>query len=202
MGLEDRKRTRELNEAVAHGRSLLAKGQNDQVLESIEDAAQRFPQSAEIQLQLASVLLVFPTDESAAPAANAAELAPDDPVIQVRAGHMLLDLGDPDAARACAARAEERADCEFILLADVEDLTGRIAARDGNFPLAEEKLRSALQREPEWSSHWLHLGRSSGQKGRTDEALTLISESFDQVSKADWDLLERLRREIAADMAS
>lgn len=196
MRLRDRKKERQLQAAIDRGRSLLAEGKDDHALDFIEDAARRFPQSAEIQLQLASVLLAFPTDEVAEQAAKAAELAPDDPVIQVRVGHMLLNEGDLEAARACAARAEELADSEFILLADVEGLSGRIAARDGNYALAEGKLRSALQREPEWSSHWLHLARFLWARGRDEEALIVIDESLDQVRENDKNLLERLRREI------
>ena len=196
MRLRERRTERQLQAAIDRGRSLLAEGGDDHALDFIEDAARRFPQSAEIQLQLASALLAFTTDKVAAQAAKAAELAPDDPVIQVRAGHMLLNEGDLGAARACAARAEELADGEFILLADVEGLSGRIAARDGNYALAEEKLRSALQREPEWSSHWLNFVRFLWARGRDEEALTVIDESLDQVRESDRDLLERLRGEI------
>ena len=198
MRLRDRKAERQLRAAIDRGRSLLAEGKGDRALEAIEDTARRFPQSAEIQLQLASALLAFTTDEVGAHAVQAAELAPDDPIIQVRAGHMLLNEGDLEAARACAARAEELADGEFILLADVEGLSGLIAARDGNYVFAEEKLRSALQREPEWSSHWLHLARFLWARGRNEEALAVIGESLEQVKEAgDKDLLERLRGEIA-----
>lgn len=196
MRLRGRRKERQLQAAIDCGRSLLAKGKSDHALDFIEASARRFPQSAEIQLQLASALLAFTTDEIAAQAAKAAKLAPDDPVIQVRAGHMLLSEGDLEGARACAARAEELADGEFILLADVEGLSGRIAARDGNYALAEEKLRSALQREPEWSSHWLHLARFLWARGRDEEALIVIDESLDQVRESDKDLLERLRGEI------
>lgn len=120
---------------------------DEKALEYVEDAARRFPDSAEIRLLLASALLASRPEDARAQAAKAAELGAKDPVIQVRAGDLLLSEGDLDAARACAARAQEAVDGKFILMADLEGLIGRIAARDGDDTVAEEKLRSALRRE-------------------------------------------------------
>jgi uncharacterized protein HemY len=138
-------------------------------------------------------------DDVAAEAAKAAELGSDDPVVQVQAGHKLLNSDDLDGARKCAARASELVDDDFILLADLEGLIGCVAARDGEYAFAEEKLRSALAREPEWSSHWLSLARFLWARGRDEDAIAVIGESLPQVREGTGrDHLERLRSEIAA----
>jgi tetratricopeptide (TPR) repeat protein len=196
MRFKTRKQKRELHATIERGRTLLME-RDETALEYIEDAARRFPDSAEIRLLLASALLTSRPEDVRAQAATAAELGAEDPVIQVRAGDLLLSEGDLEAARVCATRAQETVDGEFILMADLEGLIGRIAARDGDYAVAEEKLRSALRREPEWPSHPIHLARFLWARERNEDALTVIDESLDRVR--DKDHLERLRGEIASD---
>ena len=129
---------------------------------------------------------------------KAVELGSDDPVIQVIAGHRLLNEGDVDAARACAARAGDLIDDEFPLMADLDRLIGRIAARDGDDVVAETKLRSALRHEPELPTHSLDLARFFWARGGDEDALTVIDESLSQVADRHRDNLEQLRSEIAA----
>lgn len=191
-------RRRELAAAIEHGRSLIREQKDQEALEFLEQAARDFPESPEMPLMLATVYRDSRPNAIPEQLANAAELGLDDPVIQVLAGHRLLNEGDVAAARACAVRAGELTDSGFILLADLEDLIGRVAARDGDYPLAEEKLRSAIQREPESSSHWLHLTRFLWARGRDEDALTVIDEARPQMREdIDRDLLEQLRSEIA-----
>lgn len=76
-------------------------------------------------------------------------------------------------------------------------LIGRIAAEDSDYAVAEEKLRSAVGREPEQSTYALDLARFLWAGGRNQDALTVIDESLDRAG--DKDLLERLRREIVAE---
>lgn len=197
MRLRGRKQERELTATIERGWKLIRQSKDQEALEFLEEAVHRFPTSAEIRMMLATVYREFPPLEVAAQLVKAADLGSDDPVIQVRAGHMLWSEGDLEGARTCATRARELVDDEFILLADLEGLIGRIAARDGDYTLAEEKLRSALQREPEWPSHPIHLARFLWARARNEDALAVIDESLDRVR--DKDLLERLRSEIAGE---
>ena len=145
---------------------------------------------------LATVYRDTRPDDIPAQLAKAAELGSDDPVIQVMVGHRLLNEGNIEAARACAARAGDLINEEFTLAADMDRLVGRIAARDGDHVVAEARLRSAVQREPELPTHALDLARFLWARGRDKDALTVIDESLDRVRGDDRDLLDRLRREI------
>lgn len=86
-------------------------------MEFLEDAARRFPESPEFPLLLATVYLEIRPDEVLAQLNKAAELGSGDPAIQVHAGHLLLDSGDLEAARACALRAERFVNGDFLLAA-------------------------------------------------------------------------------------
>lgn len=138
-------------------------------------------------------------EDVVAEATKAAELGPDDPVVLVRAGHILINEGDREAARSCASRANELMPPDSIFMADLDNLTGRVAARMGEHDLAEEKFRSAQRREPESFSHSRSLARFFWARGRDEDALTVIDESLRRArDDKDRDLLEQLRSEIAA----
>jgi HEAT repeat protein len=168
-----------------------------ETLEFLEKAVQEFPDDAELRVLYASTLLDFRIDDVASEARKAAELGQDDPAIQIRAGRLLLDRGDQATARACAARANELVQPDSIFMADLDNLNGLLAARAGEDDLAEENFRSALQREPEWSSRWLSLARFLWARGRDEEALAVLDESLPHVREdVDRDLLEQLREKI------
>jgi predicted Zn-dependent protease len=197
MRLIRRNRERELAAAIERGRALIAEEKNREALEILEKAAQDFPESPEVPLMMATVYREFRPRDASALLTKAAELGSDDPVIQVMVGHRRLNEGDVEAARICAARAEHQVDDEFALMADYDRLVGRIAARDGDYDFAEEKLRSAMRREPHLPTHSLDLARFLWARGRNGEALTAIDQSVEQVSEeVDKILLERLRSEI------
>lgn len=189
------KRKRELAAAIERGRIMRTEG-GAEAAEFLKDAAGRFPDSPEFPLLLATVYLELRPDEVTAQLEKAAELGSGDPAIQVRAGQMLLDAGDIEAARACALRAEQSVDGEFVTAA-LDGLVGRIAAREGEYAIAEEKLRSALGREPQYDAHAIHLARFLWARGRNEDALAVIDESLGQASHKDD--LESLRSEIAAE---
>jgi tetratricopeptide (TPR) repeat protein len=195
MALGGGKRKRELAAAIERGRTLRTEG-GTVAAKFLEDAASRFPDSPEFPLLLATVYLELRPDEVSPQLEKAAELGSSDPAIQVRAGQMLLDGGDIEAARACALRAEQSVDGDFVTAA-VEGLVGRIAAREGEYVIAEEKLRSALVREPQYDAHAIHLARFLWARGRNDDALAVIDESLAHASHKDD--LEVLRGEIAAE---
>jgi tetratricopeptide (TPR) repeat protein len=196
MALNGRKKKRELEEAIRRGRKLHA-DEDPGAAAFLEGAAKRFPESAEFPLLLSGLYLESRPDEVMALVGRAAELGSDDPAAQVRAGHKFLNQGDLEAARTCAVRAEELADDEFALMAAMESLAGRIAARDGDFSLAEEKLRAAVGRDPEYAVYPDHLARFFWTRGQSEDALSVIDESLGLVRKPER--LERLRSEIAAD---
>lgn len=179
MGLRRGWQEAKLLAAIQRGRKLIREERDDEFRSFCRGAARRFPQSAEIQYMLALTFVgERPDEEVAAQAVKAAEIGARDPAIQVRAGFLLMNSRDVEAARVCAARAEESADEDFVLSADLEGLKGRIAARDGDFAAAEEKFRSVLHREPQWSSHWVQLARFLWARGRDEEALTVVAESL------------------------
>lgn len=196
MRFTRRNKDRELATAIEYGRHLITEQKYREALEFLEKAARDFPEAAEMPLMLATVYRDTRPGDIPAQLAKAARLGSDDPVIQVMVGHRLLNEGDIEAARACAARAGDLIHDEFALAADVDRLVGRIAARDGDHVVAEARLRSAFQREPELPTHSLDLARFLWARGRNEDALTVIDESLDRVRNDDRDLLERLRREI------
>jgi tetratricopeptide (TPR) repeat protein len=193
-----RNRGRELATVIECGRKLIRQGEDQKALELLEEAVHRFPESAEIRMMLVTVYRELRPEDVVAQIAKAVELGADDPAIQVRAGHVLWNCDDLEGARKCATRASELADDDFILAADLEGLLGRLAARAGEYTFAEEKLRSAAQREPEYSTHVFRLARFLWARGRDEEALTVIHEFLPQAEDRDRDLLEQLRSEIAA----
>jgi len=197
MRFTRRNKDQELAATVERGRVLIAEERNREALELLEKAAQDFPRSPEIPLLLATVYREFRPDEASALLARAAALGADDPVIQVMVGHRLLNEGNVEAARACAARVGNRIDGEFVLMADYDRLVGRVAARVGDDVVAEEKLRSAFRREPQLVTHSLDLARFLWARDRHEEALTAIHESLGQVKEdVDKSLLKGLRSEI------
>jgi tetratricopeptide (TPR) repeat protein len=197
LKLKGRKQERELSAAIDRGRVLFSGQDSRDAREFLRDAARRFPDCAEFPLLLSSLFRESRPEEVEPLLAKAVELGSEDPTIQVRAGHSYLNEGDVEAARACATRTEILADDEFILRADLECLIGLIAARDGDYSLAEEKLRSALWREPEYNSHWLHLARFLWARARNEEALAVIDEALGRVGDIrDKKNLDRVRLEI------
>lgn len=199
MSFGGKRRERKLDAVVKRGWKMIRQGKDQDALEFLEDACPRFPESAEIRMMLATVYRELRPDDVAEQLAKAAEIGADDPVIQVRAGHMLWNENDLEGARACAARASELIDDEFILSADLEGLIGRIAARDGEYAFAEKLLRSAVRREPEYSTHTVRLARFLWARGRDEDALAVINEGLGRVRESDKGSLERLRSEFAED---
>lgn len=198
MRFTRRNKARELAAAIERGRCLIAEQKDREALDFLKKAALDFPEAAEIPLLLATVYRDIRSGDIPAQLAKAAELGSNDPVIQVMVGHRLLNEGDIEGARACAARAEDLVDGDFALAADMDRLVGRIAARDGDDRVAEARLRSALEREPELPIlHTLDLARFLWARDRNDDALTVIAESLDRVGENDKELLEHLRCEIA-----
>jgi Flp pilus assembly protein TadD len=192
-----RRNEKELTAAIDRGRRLLATRQEQEAFEYLQVAVQRFPKDPEIRLLYASILLAFQLDEVAGEAAKAVELAPNDPVILVRAAHLLLNRGDVEAARSCAARANDLVQPGFVLMSALVNLNGRLAALDGEDDLAEENLRSAMENEPSYSSFAVELARFLARRDRVPEAVAVINEALKHAR--DKDHLECVRSEIEAE---
>jgi Flp pilus assembly protein TadD len=197
MKLRNRKHQKELTAAIAKGRELRRLGRDpEEALEFLEEAVQRFPQDPELRLLNATVLMALRPDDVAAEAVKAAELAPDDPATLVRAGHVLLGK-DREAARSCAARANELAEPDFVLMGGLDNLNGVLAAFAGEDDLAEEKLRSAVVREPNSESFARNLAVFLAERGRLQEGAEVLDEALKHVEKKDE--IERMRDRMAAE---
>jgi tetratricopeptide (TPR) repeat protein len=195
MKLRDRKQKRELAAAIARGRELGKVGRDpEQALDFLEEAVRKFPQSPELRLLKAAVLLSLRPDDVIAEAAKAAELAPQDPGTQVRAGHLLIAKGNLEEARSCAARASEVAQPDFVLMSGLRSLNGRIAAREGKDDLAEECLRLAMSEDPTYSNFAVNLAKFLAARGRQEEALEVIDGALQVVTEKND--LEQLRDRI------
>ncbi|MGN6815422.1 MAG: hypothetical protein ACTHK3_04975 [Solirubrobacterales bacterium] len=198
--LRNRRKRKELAAAIARGRELRKLGRDpEEALEFLEHAITRFPEDPELRLLCATVLLAIRPDDVAAEASKAAELAPDDPGTLVRAGHLLLGSRDREAAEFCAARAEELANPDFVLMAGLDNLNGLIAAFRGEDGLAEKKLRSAVEREPHNEPFARNLAVFLAERGRPQEGAEVLDETLKHVEKKDE--IERMRDRMAAEAA-
>ena len=195
MKLWDRRRVRERKAAVDQARSLIVGTDDQATFEFLEASVERFPDDPELRVLLASINLEFRPDQVGTQATIASELGADIPSIQVRAGHLLLGRGDLDGARECARRARRTAGSDFVLIAGLEGLEGRIAAADGDDEFAEKRLRSAAEREPEYPNYAINLVQFLARRSRTDEALEVIDQALQSVKERDK--LEQLRNELA-----
>lgn len=195
-----RRKQKELATDINRGRELRKAGRDQEALDFLEGAVQRFPEDPELRLLYATILLGFRPNDVCAEAAKAAELAPDDPAVLVRAGHLLLGSGDRKAARSCAARANELVQPDFILMAGLDDLNGSLAVLAGEEELAEEKLRSAINREPDNERFVRHLAVFFAERGRLEDGVAVLDEGLKHVEKTDE--LERMRSRMASEAAA
>lgn len=185
---------------IDRGRRLLVSRRDQEALEFLEGATKKYPEDAEIRLLYATLLLEFRPDDVATEAAKAIELAPDDPIILVRAGGLLLNREKYDAARSCLEHARELAKPDFILMAGLLNREGILALASDDFPLADEKLRAAVEREPTSGPFACDLVRVMAVRGRQAEAVDFIDQALPRV--AEKDELERLRKKLLSDVGS
>ena len=193
-------REKRLHEAIYLARGFLHSPRSPQeALKFLEKAINEFPDDPEIRVSYASTLLDIRPGDVAAEAAKAAELAQDDPATLVRAGNLLVHRGDRETARACAARANEVAQPDFVLMSGLVHLDGVLAALDGEDDLAEEKLRSATASDPDnepWASQ---LAVFLAERGRLADAVAVIDEALKHVE--DKTRLEKMRHRMKKEIA-
>lgn len=194
MRIKGRKQKKERAAAIQRGRKLLATQQVQEGHTFLQEAVQRFPDDPEIRLLYASILLAIRPSDVAAEAAKAVELGPDDPVILVRAAHLLLGRGEVEAARAHLNRAKKRVKPGFILMSGVVNLEGRLAAVDGRDDLAEKKFRAAVASDPALPALAIDLAGFLANQGRQEEALEVLDDALTHTEAKDE--LKRIRAEI------
>jgi Flp pilus assembly protein TadD len=180
--------------AIDQARRLLVSGHHQEALEFLEKGVQEFPNDAEIRLLYATVLLPFRPEDVAAQVTQAAELAPSDPVILVRAGGLMLGRRHLDAARLYLKGAREHADTNFVLMPALLNHEGCLALLDQEVELAEEKLSAAVEREPTSEPFACDLARVLAVQGRYTEAIEAIDRALEQAKTREN--LERLRTKL------
>jgi Flp pilus assembly protein TadD len=200
MKIRGRRQDKELAATIDRSRSLLVAGRHKENFELLEKGVQQFPQDPEVRLLYATVLLEFRPDDVASEAEKAVELGRDRPSILVRGGSLLLNRGDREAARSCAARAAKLAPADFPLMAGLDNLNGLLAAFAGEDEQAEEKLRSAVDREPGNEPFVRNLAVFLAERGRLQEGAEVLDKALEHVEHKDD--LERMRDRMAAEAAS
>ena len=163
-------------------------------MEFLEEVVRQFPEDAQIRLLYATSLLGFRSDEVAAEAAKAVELGPDDPVILVRAASLLLNRGQLEDVRSIVKRARALVGPDFVLEGGLVNLEGVIAAFDKEYDLAEERLRLAVELDPDFDSFARDLARLLQTRGRLIEAVEVVDQALPRVKKRE--VLERVRKEL------
>lgn len=198
MNFRGRKHRKELAAAIARGRSLLVARQPQELFDFLEQAVQRFPDDAEIRLLYATALLEIRPEDVAPEAAKAVELGPDDPLILVRAGQLLIGKRQLETAQFCATRTRELTQPDFVLMSSLLNLEGHLAAFGREYDLAEKRFRSAVECEPANGSLASELAKFLRARGRRTEALAVIDRALELSSGKEDDLV-RLRAKIAGE---
>jgi tetratricopeptide (TPR) repeat protein len=195
MWIKKRRHKKELSAAIAHSRRFLAEGRHEENLQYLEGGvAERFSDDAEIRLLYGTVLLGPRPKAGLLEISKAIELDPSDPEKLTRAAHIMYDMKQFGQARTYMNRAKELAPEEFVLGPELLALESNFAALDGNDKLAEEGLRSAVEREPKMGGLAVDLARFLANRGRREEALGVIDEALKRTEDAKY--LKRLRAEI------
>ena len=166
---------------------LLAAGGNDEDrARLLSEAAERFPQHADIQLRAAACLFETSPGQAGLCVRRAAAAAPSDPNQLTRCGLMAFDLGwglgDFSAAKEYAKRVRDLGDLDFQLASSFAHLIGKLAIEAGRPDNAEEFLRLAFGEDPEMAGFGRVLAAFLAQEGRPDEALEVVTEAMRHLS--------------------
>ena len=162
----------------------MSEDRHQENLEFLEEKRQQFPDEGEIQLLYATTLLEFRSDEEvASETAKAVELAPDDPVILVQAGSLMLGIGHVEDARSYVERARNLAGPDFVLEDGLTNLEGLLASFEEKYDLAEEKLRLAIALDPTFDTFVRNLVRLLASRGRYEEAVEVIDQALPRVER-------------------
>lgn len=115
----------------------------------------------------------------------------------------MLNRGEPEASRAHAARANELAPPDFVLMGGLDNLNGLLAYFGGNYALAEEGLRSAVNMEPASRKFAKELAVFLAERRRLAEAVSGLDEALEHMKNVrDRDDLGRMRDRMASEIAN
>lgn len=182
---------------LARSELLFAEGNDEDNARLLSEAAERFPEHAEIQLRAAARLFETSPRQAGLCIRRAAAAAPSDPNQLTRCGLRAFDLGDLAAAKEYATRVRELGDLEFQLASSFAHLIGKLAIEAGRPDNAEEFLRLAFGEDPEMPGFGRVLAAFLAQEGRPDEALEVVTEAMRHLP--DDPRLIALKAEILAD---
>jgi tetratricopeptide (TPR) repeat protein len=189
-----RKQKKELAAAIERGHRLIAGGGDRQAFEFLEQASQQFPEDPELRLLYATSLLAIRPKDAIPETVKAIELDPDEPVRLARAANLLFNMGQIETARSYAKRAKEKVTPDFWFYPELLNLDGHFAALDGDDELAEERLRAAMDREPEGGMFAVDLSKFLAKRGRHEEALEIVDQALTRSKRKES--LEQLRGEL------
>ncbi|MGN6587968.1 MAG: tetratricopeptide repeat protein [Solirubrobacterales bacterium] len=194
MKIKARKEKKKVRAVVDRSWQLLNEGSYQEGLDFLKNAIDQFPDNAEIRMHYATVLLNFQPAEVRPQVVKAVELDPSDPTILVRAASIMVNRGDPDLARSYVARANALAQPDFSMLSPLSHVEGDLARLDGNYDLAEEKLRRAAEIDPTFFMPVSALAKLLSEQGKHTQALEAIDQALPIVKNKDE--LRRIRMEL------
>jgi Flp pilus assembly protein TadD len=201
MGLRGRARKFRLEVRLEVARSYVFGPDDHRTIPYLEESIERYPESPELRMMMAIACETNRPEQVGPEARRAAELAPTNVAMQLRAGHSCAESGEVAAARDCIARVREQIDEGFEQMVELVRLEGTVASREQKLAEAEERFRTALAADPgDAGSAWA-LARFLWARGHGDEALTVLDEAMWEGGGPKQSLLD-LRAHIAGDTAT
>jgi tetratricopeptide (TPR) repeat protein len=196
-----RKRNKnKLRRTIDRGRKLLVSGDQQEAYEFLEEAVKEFSQDAEVRLLYATILLAVRPDDVPSEIAKAVELAPEDPMILVRAASLMFDRRQLDAAHTYANRARELALPDFAMKGPLANVEGRLAAYEKKYDIAEDKFGLAVELNPADPILARDFVKLLAARGRHAEAVEAIDQALPRVQNRH--ALDQLRRKLVGSSAS
>lgn len=159
-------------------------------------ALKAFPQDAELALSQGIYLMMVDPERAPFQIATAVGLDSTEPWLLAKAAALMLALDEPEAARSYTARAVQFRGTDEALPPVLAFLGGRLAALDGDFPLAEEGLRVAIEWDPRNATYISELAKQLADQGRVPEALALLDRAATDCD--DPVAIQECRRQIAS----
>lgn len=171
---------------------------SDALLREILD---EFPSEPQVLMRWGMARADVAPEEAKSYLIRAAELAPEDPYVQVSAGGALHGLGAVDEAFACGARATLRIADDFHFAPQLANLLGRIAVSQGRLPEARAALQWAFDAEPEFPYLARDLARFLLRHDGREAALEVLRQLPDDLPDDDpaWELRAELERQAGDD---
>ncbi len=168
----------------------------EEIRRELSDIVREFPAHPEGRFQLAATYAGEPA-RAAELVDEAAAVAPDDPVVLVRAAELLLGVGRLEASVDYLKRLSPMLSQDDVgLTALASGVVGQIHYLRGALPLAEEALSAAFQVRPDIPRHGAALARLYRTTGRTTQAHEVIREALEHAPH-DPELLALARRATA-----